>query len=104
MGSSGGGRLRRRLTGPTPEDQQVGQRVAAEAVGAMQPGRHLAGSVEPGVVVRPDLGRDPDAAHHVVHRGPDLHRSGRDIDVRELLELLVHRGQLGAHALRPAGS
>jgi hypothetical protein len=34
-----------------------------------------------------------------VGRRPDLHRTSRDVDVGELLELLVHRGQLAAHVL-----
>ena len=42
--------------------------------------------------VRDDL----DAAHDVVAGGTDLHRLGRDVDVGELLELVVHRGQPAA--------
>src|SRR4026209_1557288 len=36
----------------------------------------------------PGLGVDPDAAHDVVGRRPDLHGSRRDVDVGQLLELL----------------
>ncbi len=34
------------------------------------------------------------AAHHVVARRPDFHRRRRDIHIRQLLELVVHAGQL----------
>ena len=47
----------------------------------------------------PGLGVDPDAAHDVVRRRPDLHRALRDVDVGQLLELVVHRGQLAADEL-----
>ena len=47
----------------------------------------------------PGLGIDPDPAHDVVGRRPDLHRALRDVDVGELLELLVHRGQLAPDGL-----
>ena len=42
------------------------------------------------------------AAHHVVAGRPDLHRLGRDVDVRELLELVVHRRQPASDELRVA--
>ena len=58
----------------------------------------------PGPGRRARLGVDPDPAHHVVRRRPDLHRTGRDVDVGQLLELLVHRRQLAADVVRPAGS
>ena len=34
------------------------------------------------------------AAHHVVSGGPDLHRHLGDVDIAQLLELVVHAGQL----------
>jgi len=40
------------------------------------------------------LGVHAHAAHHVVARRADFHRRRRDIDVRQLLELVVHAGQL----------
>ena len=40
------------------------------------------------------VGVDPDAAHEVVQRRPDLHRLLRDVDLGQLLELVVHRRQL----------
>ena len=53
----------------------------------------------PGDGRRAGLGIDPDAAHDVVGRRPDLHRPLRDVDVGELLELLVHRRQLAPDVL-----
>ena len=96
--STGVGRARslgRGLAGAPAEDEQVGQRVAAEAVGAVQAGRAPRRRRRaPASVVCADVGVDADAAHDVVHRRPDLHRPGRDVDVGQLLELVVHRGQL----------
>ena len=86
-------------TGPRPEHQQVGQRVPAEAVRAVHPARDLASREQAGHRGRARLGVDPDAAHHVVRGRPDLHRPRRDVDVGQLLELLVHRGELAADVL-----
>ena len=85
--------------GPGPEHQQVRQRVAAEPVGAVHPAGDLAGREQAGHGRRAGLGIDPDAAHDVVGRRADLHRPRRDVDVGELLELLVHRGQLAPHVV-----
>src|SRR5678809_766583 len=41
-----------------------------------------------------------DAAHHVVHGGSDLHGLFGDVDVRQLLELVVHAGELLLDVLR----
>ena len=76
------------------EHEQVGQRVAAQPVRAVHPARDLARREQAGHARRARVGVDADAAHHVVRRRPDLHRPRRDVDVGELLELLVHRGQL----------
>ena len=67
------------------------------------PGRHLAGGEEPWRRRLADLGLDADATHDVVHRGPDLHGSGRDVDVGQLLELVVHARQLALDVLGSAG-
>ena len=79
--------------GAHPEHQQVRQRVAAEPVGAVHAAGDLADREQPGdpglLGVRVDL----DAAHHVVAGRADLHRLGGDVDVGQLLELVVHRGQ-----------
>ncbi|GAA3047029.1 hypothetical protein GCM10020000_28850 [Streptomyces olivoverticillatus] len=58
-------------------------------------GREQAGHPGRGGGVRVDL----DAAHHVVAGGAHLHGLGGDVDVRELLELVVHRGQLAPDLL-----
>ena len=58
----------------------------------------------PGRVLAAVSGVDAHAAHHVVAGRADLHRSGGDVDVGQLLELVVHGRQLAPHAARPAGS
>ncbi len=80
-------------TSPTAEDQQVGQRVAAQPVGAMHAARDLAGREESGYGGGRRVGVDADAAHHVVLGRADLHRLLGDVDTGQLLELVVHRGQ-----------
>jgi hypothetical protein len=91
---SGGAR-----SGASTEDQEIGQRVAAQAVRAV----HAAGDLPRGEEARHRRGArlrvDPDATHDVVGRRPDLHRALRDVDVGELLELVVHRWQLAADVL-----
>src|SRR3989442_13289369 len=37
---------------------------------------------------------DSNAAHDVVHCWPDFHGAGRDVDIGELFELMVHARQL----------
>ena len=75
------------------EHEQVGERVATEAVRAVHPGGDLARGEEPGHGRLRRVGVDADAAHDVVQRRPDLHRLLGDVDARELHELVVHRWQ-----------
>src|SRR5690606_37634804 len=81
---------------------QVRPRVAAEPVGAVHAAGDLAGGAEAlhladrGGRVRGDL----HPAHHVVAGRADLPRLLGDVDVGELLELVVHRGQAPADLLR----
>ena len=71
-GPSAAGRSLRRVLGrvqpgPAAEDQQVGEGVAAEPVGAVHAARDLAGREQPGHPARGrGVGVDRDAAHHVV--------------------------------------
>ena len=80
--------------GTTAEHQQVGQRVAAQAVRAV----HAAGDLARGEQARETrllgVGVDLHATHDVVAGRTDLHRLRRDVDVGQLLELVVHRRQL----------
>jgi hypothetical protein len=85
----GGARAR-----PAPEDQQVGQRVAAEPVGAVHAAGHLARCEQPGQQRRAGVGVHLDPAHHVVLGGADLHRLPGDVHPSQLQELVVHRRQL----------
>jgi hypothetical protein len=54
---------------------------------------HLAGREQAGDERRAGVGVDLDATHHVVAGRADLHGLGRDVDVGQLLELVVHRRQ-----------
>jgi hypothetical protein len=82
------------LAGALAEDEEVRERVAAQPVGAVHPAGDLAGGEEAGDGRLLGLGVDPDAAHHVVAGRADLHRVLGDIDVSQLLELVVHPGEL----------
>ena len=82
------------VAGAPAEDQQVGQRVAAEPVGAVHAAGHLAGREQARARGRgAGVGVDLDAAHDVVAGRADLHRLLGDVDVGQLLELVVHRRQ-----------
>ncbi len=88
------GVLGRVLPGPLAEDQQVRQGVAAQAVRAVHAAGDLARGEQSGHTGGRGVGVDLDAAHDVVAGRPHLHRLGRDVDVGEFLELVVHRRQL----------
>ena len=81
------------VAGPPAEDEQVGEGVAAEPVGAVHPARHLAGGEEAGHGGRLGVGVHPDPAHHVVAGRAHLHGLGGDVDAGQLHELVVHGGQ-----------
>ena len=86
-----------------PEDEQVGERVAAQAVRAVHAARALARGEQAGHGGSAGVGVDAHAAHHVVRRRADFHRDGRDVDVGQRLELVVHARQRLADVLgRPA--
>ena len=99
----GAARLRERrgmLAGELAEDQQIRQRVAAEAIGAVDARRAFAGGEQPRNAGHLRVGVHPDPAHHVVRRRSHLHRRRRDVEARELLELVVHARQLAADVIR----
>ena len=85
------GEVGRADAGPAAEDEEVGERVAPEAVGAVHAAGHLAGGEEARHRGCLGLGVDAHAAHHVVAGRADLHGLGRDVDAGQLLELVVHR-------------
>ena len=91
--------LRRIFAGALAEDEQVGERIAAQPIGAMQARGHFAGREQTGQRGHLRIAIHADAAHHVVRGGADFHRLLRDVDVGELLELVVHAGQLALDVL-----
>ena len=80
-------------TGPAAEHDQVRERVATEPVRPVHAAGDLTGGVKAGDGRGLGVGLDADASHGVVARRADLHRRRRDVDVGQLLELVVHRGQ-----------
>ena len=90
------------LAGSFPKHQEVGQGVAAEPVGAVEPGGRLAGGKEAGHGRHLRIAVDLDAAHDVVGRRADFHRFFGDVDVRQLFELVVHAGEFLLDPLRGA--
>src|SRR5439155_9871600 len=82
---------RGRESGAPAEHEEIRKRIAAEAVGAVHPGGDLPCGVQPVQRRGRRVRVDADAAHDVVERRTDLHRLLGDVDVRKLLELVVHR-------------
>ena len=60
----------------------------------MESGGGFSGGEEAGHGGHLRVAIDADATHHVVGRGSDFHRLLRDVEVGELLELVIHAGQL----------
>ena len=87
------------LAGPLAEHDQIRQRVAAESVGAVQSRAALAAREQAGHVRHLRVAVDANAAHDVMRRRPDLHRLFRDVDARELHELVIHARQLALDVL-----
>src|SRR5215203_2526135 len=82
------------LAGTPAEDEEVGERVASEAVRAVQPTGYLAGGEESRHAGGGTLGVDLDPTHRVVDGREDLHRLAGDIYVGKFEKLLVHGRQL----------
>ena len=85
--------------GAGAEDDEVGEAVATEAVGPVQSGGTLAGGEESGDAGHLGDAVDADTTHVVVQGGSDFHRLGGDVDLRQLLELVVHGRQLALHEI-----
>ncbi len=60
----------------------------------MQTCRTFSRGKQPGYVRHLGIGIHPDSAHHIVGRGPNFHGLPGDIDIGQLLELVIHAGQL----------
>ena len=82
------------FAGALAEDQQVGQRIAAQAVGAVDAGRTFPRGEEAGDARHLRIAVDAHATHDVVGGRADFHRLGGDVDVGQLLELVIHARQL----------
>src|ERR1043165_2356057 len=82
------------FAGSLAEDDEVGEGVAAEAVGAVEARGDLARGEEAGDGGHLRIAIDLDAAHDVVGGGADFHGFLGDIDAGEGDELVVHGGEL----------
>ena len=69
----------------------------------METGGGFSGGEETGDVGHLRVAVDADAAHHVVGGGADFHRLFGDVEVGELLELVVHAGELALDVLLGLG-
>src|SRR5438874_867522 len=80
------------LAGALAEDEEVRERVPTQAVGPVHAAADFARGEEPGDRGFLGLRLYAHPAHLVVAGGADLHRLLRDIDIRQLLELMIHAG------------
>jgi hypothetical protein len=97
--SMGAGERGRVLSRAFPEDQEIGEGVAAEPVGPVDPRRSFTRGEQPGDGRHLRIAVHADAAHGVVRGGPHLHWFARDVHVRELLELMIHARELSLDVL-----
>src|SRR4051794_30344334 len=65
----------------------------------MQTGGAFSGGEKPGHIRHLSIAIDAHAAHRIVRGGTDFHWYLRDVDIGELLELVVHAGQLAFDVL-----
>ena len=93
--------LRRELAGMLSEDEDVRERVTAEAIRPVDAGRALARGKQAGHRRHLRVAVDPHPAHDVVGCRTDLHGLLGDVEVGKLLELVVHAGQLFLDVLGP---
>src|SRR2546430_6732590 len=89
-----------KLSGASPKNKQSQRRITAETICSMKATAALAGSEQAGHRRHLRLWMNADAAHDVVHRWPNFHRSCRNVDIGELLELVVHTRQLLLNVFR----
>ena len=79
--------------GAAAENQQVGQRVAAQPVGPVHATSALTRREQSRRGGPRGIGVDLDTAHHVVTGRPDFHRFLGDVHLGQLHELVIHRRQ-----------
>ncbi len=88
------GEFRGVLAGAFAEYQQVGKRISAQPVRSVQARAAFPGGEQSGDVGHLGVAIHSHPAHHVVRGGADLHGLRGDVDIAELLELVIHAGQL----------
>ena len=94
------GEFRGKASCAPSEYHQIGQRIATQPIRAMQSRRRFSRREKPGHGGHLRIAIDADSAHHVMRRGTHFHRLFRDVQIGELLELVIHAGQLALDVLR----
>ena len=79
------GVFRRKFPGPFSENHNIGERISAESIRAVDSGGAFAGGEKPGYARHLGIGVDTHAAHDVVRRRADFHRLLGDVDVPSCL-------------------
>src|ERR1700733_2533960 len=92
-------KLRGVPSGASSEDDEIGERIAAQPVCAVQSGRYFSRREEPGYGRHLRIPVYADSSHHVVGCRSDFHWLFSDVQIGELLELVIHAGQLALDVL-----
>ncbi len=82
-----------------PKHQEIRERIASEAISAVKSGGSFARREKAGHSGFRGFRIHANAAHHVMAGRADFHRSLRNVDVREFLELVIHTGKFFLHVL-----
>ena len=77
-----------------PENHDIGERIAAQPIGAVDAGCALASRKQPGDARHLRVWMDMDPTHRVMRSRPNFHRLLGDVDIRQLFELVIHARQL----------
>src|SRR6185437_13941079 len=88
------------FAGAFAEYQKIGERIAAQPVGAMQAGGAFSGCEQSRHIGHLRVSVNSDAAHHVVSRRTYFHRLLGDVNIGKLLELVIHARQLLLYMFR----
>ena len=84
------GEFRSKFSRAFSEHQKIGERIAAEAIRPINPGRTFPRGKQTRQARHLRVRIDPHATHDVMRCWSDFHRLLRDIDVCQLFKLVVH--------------
>src|SRR5258708_15766445 len=92
LGMRGGSKARE-----APKHEEIGERIASEAIRTMKSGGRLARSEKSGHSGFGGFRVHSDATHHVMARRAHFHGALGDVHVRKFLELVIHAGEFLLH-------